>query len=222
MKKFQRILWVMAAVAWVAGAVSCGSDIRPRKGVLMTEQGDIDLAVQYVAGFIPADAKVTYINFLTDKSIGRTLYATCMRVCYFENESYVMKEMAYSLTASGPEPSLEREETTEYPYNWPADGVAFSEIDFSKVAGYVQSAGEIVAAAGGRLEKPTRFSGISGYVMVMNGDPKNAYAEFSIQSQNPETAVEAPDIYDSFDFSVMNGQLRSPDGLEGPSVETAE
>ncbi len=218
MKKVQRILSAIAAVVWLAGVVSCGSDIRKSKGVLMTEQGDIDVAVQYVAGFIPSDAKVTYVNFLTDKTAGVTRYVSYMRVCYFENGSRVMKEMLYPLMARGPEPSLEREEDREYPYNWPADGVAFSEIDFSKVAGYVERAGEMVVAAGNRYEKPTRFSGINGYRMSITGDPKNVYAEFLIESQDSETSD--PDY--TFDFAVMNGELIPPDELKEASTETAD
>lgn len=216
MKKFQRVLLVAVAIVWAAGMVSCSSDIRKSKGVLMTEQGDIDLAVQFVAEYIPADAKVTYINFLPDRNAGVTLYVSYLRVYYFEKDSQVQKVMLCPLTARAAKPSVESEtdDPSEYPYNWPEAGVAFSEIDFSKIAGYVERAGKMVVAASDLYEKPTHFSGIGSYEMTFTGDPKNAYVEFSIESKDVETSTETRDDYFLFDFEVKNDQLISKDELE--------
>ena len=214
MKKLYQVLFAALAVVMVAGFSSCGSDIRKVGGVLLTDQADIDLAVQYVTEHVPADALVTKVNFVPGEDVGVTKYALYMRVYYYVGTGDMLNVMLAPLMKKGSKPHVENEREAGYDGNEIANGVKFAEIDFSKIAGYISSAGQMVLAADEEYEESLNFEGVSGYEMTFAGDPKNATAEFSIESKDFETSTDTRDDYYEFEFRVKNGKLISEDGLE--------
>lgn len=215
MKKIYTFMAIAMGVV-VMSLTSCGGGVsRNTNGSNMSKQADIDLAVEYAKQFVGENDAVVKVSFvpIDDKSV--MLSAGFMRIyLYADGDSDKLSVLLCPLTSGSKKPYVEETFDAGYKGMDLEDGVKLADIDFSKVAAYVNQAGNMVVAADDLYEANLHFSGFSYLNMTFEGDGKNPYYDFIIESKDFETSTADQDDYYPFEFEVIDGKLISADDLE--------
>lgn len=215
MKKIYKLMTLAMCVAMI-GLTSCGGVKRNMNGANITNQDDINLAVEYAKQFVGENDLVTKVSFTPINDERVMLNSGFMRVYLYENgESDKLSVLLCPLKSGESKPSVEKTYNTGYEGMDVEKGVKFADIDFSKVSGYVNQAGDLIVKAGESLyEESLNFSGFTYINMSFDGDAKNPYYDFVLESKDFETSTADRDDYYPFEFEVIDGQLISADDLE--------
>ncbi len=208
MKKiFTCTLVAMAALLLAA----CSSDKRPYAGVHMDDPEQIAQAFTLVADSIIREGDAIYkIEFKSREGKGVTKYAGTMTLYVFEGECDTMRKATYYLVHGDKGWEID-DRFAEVSSIKREQSVKLAEIDYSNISKYLKEAGDMVVAAGVEYEEPLFYSGVGRYTMVFNKDPKNAMAEFTVESIDTAKSTANMDRFWEFEFEVVDGKLISKD-----------
>ena len=208
MKKLYKSTFISMFVVVLAVMTACGGgDKRNVNGVFMTNQKDIDVAFSLGNDIFEESDLITRVEFEQKRRSGVNKYAEEMRVFIYEEGNDSLQVIVFPLMRNESKPYHDRSYAAGWNGNKRENGVKYAEIDYSKIAEYLEKAGENVVAQGVVYEEPLFFSGVAEYTMIFDKDPKNPLHTFSVESRDTATSTQFMDEYYEFKFEVRDGKL---------------
>lgn len=214
----REFLWKVVLFLVVAGGIAIYYfffiDHDTYNGLKITEQQSIDKNVEKVSELLPDGNVISKITFTPQYGEGITKYSGQMRFYLYQQNSDSMILYVVSLGSDASEPYTEDANriTKDERLMTKDTALPLSKIDFSKIAQYVNQAGEQIANEGKQTGEPMFFSGVGPYTMYLNTDPSKIHHEFSIESRDTTQVGVNTDYYFEYKFMVdADGKLKEVD-----------
>jgi hypothetical protein len=172
----QRIVLSLVAFALMVSFTSC--DFLMGSSYDFSKQADADKAKEKIAKEIPADALIANITWgFASNTEQLTNELNITNIFYFDATSKELKNIYINGFSNEVKDRSDRINPIDKNKYKIEDTVAFSDLDFSKIAGNIKKAEEIITA------EDLPFSGIENYEITVDPSTKQVIHNFGIQSK---------------------------------------